>query len=768
MAEFDVVAIISANITKYKQALDEASRGMQELESGNLNSIGKIGKGTSTLGKTMTKGLTVPIAGLGTISTKTFMDFEKQMNRVKAISGATGKDFEAMEKQAIDLGASSVFSATEVAQAQEELASQGFSVNEIMAAMPGLLDLAAVSGGDLAMSAQAVGSGMNQFAIEGKDAIRVADVYARAAADTNAETADMAEAMKYAGPVANSLGLNLEETAAAIGIMSDAGIKGSQAGTSLRTGLARMAKPTEAMEEKMKELGLSFFDSQGKIKPLDQIIGELQGSFKGLTKEQKLAATETLFGKNAMSGMLALVESSPGEFKKLEDSLVNSSGAAKTMADTMNSGLAGAFEELSGKLETAGIIIGEKLAPHIENLSNWIGSLIDKFNALSPEQQDQIVKWGLILAALGPVLWIFGKIIGLAQSLWGVFGLLGKALIFLTSPIGLVVAAIGLLVGGFIYLWNTSEDFRNFFINLWNGIKNFFVSTVPEFFNAAVKWIGAIPGKVSVWFTNIKTKITTAVTNAYNSVVEWFSGIARKIGEYITNAYNSVVEWGQNLWNKAKEIGNNFVTNVITPIIQLPGKIWKWISQAAQNVVTWGGDLARKGSEAATKLFNAVVDGIKGLPGRMLSIGGDLVSGLWKGITGSFDWIKNKIFGFGAGVLGAVKGAFGIASPSKKTKEDGIFLVEGLMVGIKKMEREPGKLFGNMISGLQNVKPIGINAGYSGTSHVEKQLSLKTDEINRKPADIILKFGNRAFKAMAGDINNLNGRTMQLEEIYGM
>ena len=207
--------------------------------------VTKVGHGMSSVGSSMTHGITMPIMGIGVAAVKTALDFDHQMNRVKAISGSTSGEFKAMKAEAIDLGAKTQFSAREAAAGMENLASAGLKPQAIMKAMPGILDLAAVSGGDVAKSADAAASALNAFGLSADKSGHLADVYAKAAADTNAETADMAEAMKYAAPVAHSLGMSLEDTAASIGIMSDAGIKGSQAGTTLRGAMSRLAKPTD-------------------------------------------------------------------------------------------------------------------------------------------------------------------------------------------------------------------------------------------------------------------------------------------------------------------------------------------------------------------------------------------------------------------------------------------------------------------------------------------------------------------------------------------
>lgn len=205
---YSVVAKLSADVSQFTKGFADAQSSLRELQKeadklSMADKFQKVGSTLSSVGKTLSIGITAPLAAVGTAAVKTGADFEKQMNRVKAISGTTGKDFEALRQQAIDLGASSVFSATEVAQAQEMMASAGMSANEILAASPGIMDLAAVSGGDMALASEAAASSLNQFGLSADQAGHVADIFARAAADTNAETTDMAKIINW--PVAEKL-----------------------------------------------------------------------------------------------------------------------------------------------------------------------------------------------------------------------------------------------------------------------------------------------------------------------------------------------------------------------------------------------------------------------------------------------------------------------------------------------------------------------------------------------------------------------------------
>lgn len=384
-----------------------------ELAGGKMTSAAdKAG----SIGKKLTLGVTAPIIGIGTAAVNAGNDFEAQMSRVSAIAGAYGDDLEKLRELAVELGAETSFSATESAEAMENLASAGFGTQEIMAAMPGMLDLAASSGEDLASSADIAASTLRGFQLEASEAGHVADVLAKNAADTNAAIMDTGYAMKYIAPVAQSVGWSLEEVTAAIGVMADAGIKGEQAGTTLRGALTRLMKPTKDMNESMAVLGITFYDAQGKMKPLSTIVDELQKSTKNLTDEQRDNHLATIFGTEALSGMKVLLASSKEELDQMTDGLKNADGAAKKMADTMLDNTKGSIEEMNGSLETAGITIQKQLAPWITKGADKVTELANKFSELDENTQGTILTMGGIAAASGPVI----------KGLSGVTGGVGK------------------------------------------------------------------------------------------------------------------------------------------------------------------------------------------------------------------------------------------------------------------------------------------------------------------------------------------------------
>lgn len=430
------VTKVSSAVSRMKAIILGSGPAFKQFGSEIKASFDKINTSVSTVGnkllnvaKVAAVAGTAALVGIGKKVYDIAGGFESQMSRVQAISGATGNSFTKLRDQAIDLGAKTAFSATESAKGMENLASAGFSANEIMAAMPGMLNLAAVSGGDVALAAENSATALRGFGLEASQAGHVSDVFARAAADTNAEVADMSEAMKYIAPVAHSMGLSIEEVAASVGILSDAGIKGSQAGTTLRGALARLAKPTAAMQDTMSNLGLSFYDSQGNMKSMTDQISMLQNAFKGLTPEQQQNALVTLYGQESLSGMMALVAAGPDKLNKLTKSLENSNGAAEQMAKTMQNNLKSKVEQLGGALESVAIRVGDRLfpliAPQIEKLTTWIDRTFSKVNI--DGFFDKLAKYGKAMKAAfddvkGPVSDAFNAIGDSLDKMNGKFG----------------------------------------------------------------------------------------------------------------------------------------------------------------------------------------------------------------------------------------------------------------------------------------------------------------------------------------------------------
>ena len=521
-----------------------------------------------TTGGLLSKNVTLPIVGVGAAAVKTATDFEAGMSEVKAISGATGSEFDALRDKAIEMGAKTKFSASDSADAFKYMAMAGWDASQMMDGIAGIMDLAAASGEDLATTSDIVTDALTAFGLQASDSAHFADVLAQASSKSNTNVGLMGETFKYVAPVAGALGYSIEDTAVAIGLMANSGIKGSQAGTALRSTITRLAKPVGEAKDAVEELKISITNTDGTMKPLSQTMVELREKFAGLTEEQKAQYAAMLAGQEGMSGLLAIVNASDEDFQKLTDEINNANGAAEDMASVMMDNTAGAVEQLKGALESAGILIGEKLTPYIRKLAEWITGLVEKFNNLSAEQQDQIVKWGLIFAAVGPVLLILAKVISVVSTVVKAFKLFGTTITTIKTsidlvkagyaglatqmggipklvagistgfggmlaPIAAVIAVVAALVGAFVTLWKTNEDFRNKMIEIWNDIK----TSIDDFFDGVVERINAL----GFDFENITEVIKTVWLALCDVLAPVFEGAFNTIAIVLDGVFNQIL-----------------------------------------------------------------------------------------------------------------------------------------------------------------------------------------------------------------------------------
>ena len=287
--------------------------------------------------------------------------FEAGMSEVQAISGASGKDLEKLSAKAKQMGATTKFSATESATALKYMAMAGWKTNQMVSGLSGVMNLAAASGEDLGTVSDIVTDSMTAFGLKAKDSGHFADVLAKASSSSNTNVAMMGETFKYVAPLAGSMKYSIEDTATAIGLMANAGIKGSQAGTSLRSIITRLVKPPKDAATALNALGISTTKADGSMKPLRETMAELREKFSGLTESQKASYASSIAGQEAMSGLLAIVNASDSDFNKLQKAIDNSSGAAKKQADVMNNNLQGALYDLGSVAESVGIGIYEDI-----------------------------------------------------------------------------------------------------------------------------------------------------------------------------------------------------------------------------------------------------------------------------------------------------------------------------------------------------------------------------------------------------------------------
>jgi len=459
----NIIVQIGADISQFLNGINNATSQLHGLGS-SMQSIG------GAMAKSMGAATLAIGAGIG-VAVKSFSSFDTEMRKAGAIAGASADQLDAMKASAIDLGAKTSKGASEIAVAFSDMAAKGFDANQVIAAMPGIISASEASGEDLALTANTVSTALNVWGLEAKESSRVADVLAESANTSAAGIDDLGYVLKYAGAPAAALGISLEEVAAAAGIMTSAGLDGSSAGTSLRASLLALNNPAKAQQKIMKELGFSLTDSSGEAKGLAEMVGDLGSALEGETEAQKVATLGKLVGTEAVSGFLSLMKAGPAEIEKMTNSLENSAGASKAAADQMMAGIGGAFEQLSGAVESSVLILGEKLAPTIQNIAEYITGLIEKFNGLSEGTQEFIAKAalvtvgvlaigtgiGILIMGVGSVISTFATITGVMATVagslgiaGGAAGLLGAAFTVMTGPIGIAVAALvalGLGVG---------------------------------------------------------------------------------------------------------------------------------------------------------------------------------------------------------------------------------------------------------------------------------------------------------------------------------
>ncbi|WP_047504180.1 phage tail tape measure protein [Staphylococcus sp. ZWU0021] len=496
--------IANSSFTKAAQRADDMGT--------KFNNVGSSMKG---MGRSMTVGVTTPITlGLGAAIKKS-ADFEQQMSKVGAVSQASSSDLKAMSAQAVDLGAKTSKSASEVAEGMNELAQLGFSAKQVMAAMPGVISAAEASGADMATTATVMASSMNAFNIKASESGHVADMLATAANDSAADISYIGEALKYAGTPAHSLGVTMEDTSAAIEVMSNSGLKGEQAGTVLRASFIRLAKPTGQAAEKMKEMGIHLSDSKGKFVGMGNLIGQFKTNLQGMTKEQKLATVSQIVGTEAASGFLSLIDAGPTKINKYSKSLKNSDGASKKAADQMKKNLKGALEQLGGAFESLGIQVGKDLTPMIQAGAKGLQHFVEGFSSLPVWVRKGAIGLGLFAAATGPVLLATGLVIGAVGKAAQGYASLNRQMAVNTAEAAVNAGANKAAAGSLATTGKATKGQQGMFGKLGNMLS----MTTGRYgkLGKVAKLTGGILGKLALPLT-----ILTATFGIAYAKMDWF------------------------------------------------------------------------------------------------------------------------------------------------------------------------------------------------------------------------------------------------------
>lgn len=461
------VGYLDLDVSGFLEGLRSAQSEANQVSDNIATQLGKkssaIGEKLTSAGSTLTKTVTTPIVGLGTAAVTVTANFESAMSKVSAISGAVGDDFDALSDKAREMGASTKFSASEAAEAFQYMAMAGWKTEDMLGGIEGVLDLAAASGESLATTSDIVTDALTAFGLTANDTAHFADVLAAASSNANTNVSMMGETFKYAAPIAGALGYSIEDTAEAIGLLANSGIKGSQAGTTLRTIMNKLSGEVTICGEALGEFTVQTTNSDGSMRDFNDILDDCRVAFSQLSESEQASAASALVGQEAMSGFLALMNAAPSDIEKLRGAIADADGTAKDMAATMQDNLTGQLTILKSSLEELAISFGELLLPVIKDVVAGVQDLIAWLNGLDEGQKKTIATIATIAAVVGPVLLVlgklatgFGKIATVVGTVGGKLGMFASAASSTAAPAqaaaggvgGLAKSAMNLLAAG--------------------------------------------------------------------------------------------------------------------------------------------------------------------------------------------------------------------------------------------------------------------------------------------------------------------------------
>ena len=635
-------------ITKQEAAVNQSKAALTEMEAElkNVNAelarapfdeyaakAEKVGGTLTSVGQKLLP-LSTGIAGLGVAAVKTTADFDSEMSKVSAISGATGTDLDKLRGKAREMGAKTKFSASEAAQGMQYMAMAGWKTQDMMDGLEGIMNLAAASGEDLASTSDIVTDALTAFGLSAKDSSHFSDILAAASSNANTNVSMMGETFKYAAPVLGSLGYTAEDAALAIGLMANAGIKSSQAGTALRGAITNLAKPTDTVAAAMDKYGISLTDSSGKMLSLRELMEQLRQKLGGLSEAEQAQAAAALFGKEAMSGMLAIINGSDKDFEKLAGAIDNCDGSSEKMANTMNDNLQGQITILMSQLQELAISFGEILMPKIRDIVTHIQNFVDKLNAMDEGQKETILRIGMFVAALAPMLMGLGKVItfsanvsralgtlsaGLVKA-GGFSGVFTKALGLITSPAAIVVGVIAAITAVIIHLWNTNEDFRNTITAIWQKIKDAFTTFAAG--------ISERLSALGITFSDVTSAIKTIWDGFCNLLAPVLEAAFNTIAIALQTAFNVIL----GIWDVFSAVFSGDWSGAWEAVKGIFSSVWDGLKE----------------------YFSTIIGAVKGVADVFLGWFGTNWETVWNGVKTFFEGIWNGISSFFEGIWNGI------------------------------------------------------------------------------------------------------------------
>ena len=635
-------------ITKQEAAVNQSKAALTEMEAELKNANAELARApfdeyaakAEKVGGTLTSvgqkllPLSTGIAGLGVAAVKTTADFDSEMSKVSAISGATGTDLDKLRGKAREMGAKTKFSASEAAQGMQYMAMAGWKTQDMMDGLEGIMNLAAASGEDLASTSDIVTDALTAFGLSAKDSSHFSDILAAASSNANTNVSMMGETFKYAAPVLGSLGYTAEDAALAIGLMANAGIKSSQAGTALRGAITNLAKPTDTVAAAMDKYGISLTDSSGKMLSLRELMEQLRQKLGGLSEAEQAQAAAALFGKEAMSGMLAIINGSDKDFEKLAGAIDNCDGSSEKMANTMNDNLQGQITILMSQLQELAISFGEILMPKIRDIVTHIQNFVDKLNAMDEGQKETILRIGMFVVALAPMLMGLGKVITFSRNVsralgtlsaglvkaGGFSGVFTKALGLITSPAAIVVGAIAAITAVIIHLWNTNEDFRNTITAIWQKIKDAFTTFAAG--------ISERLSALGITFSDVTSAIKTIWDGFCNLLAPVLEAAFNTIAIALQTAFNVIL----GIWDVFSAVFSGDWSGAWEAVKGIFSSVWDGLKE----------------------YFSTIIGAVKGVADVFLGWFGTNWETVWNGVKTFFEGIWNGISSFFEGIWNGI------------------------------------------------------------------------------------------------------------------
>ena len=684
-----LVARLSLDTSDYDKGINSAKGALPSLSAGAV-AVGNLISGTFQAAGGKLKEFGGYIAGAG-------MSFESTMSEVSAISGATGKDFNDLTNKAKEMGQKTKFSATEAGEAFTYMAMAGWKTDDMLRGIDGIMNLAAASGENLALTSDIVTDALTAFGLGADKAGDFADIMAAASSNANTNVSLLGETFKYVAPVAGALGYKAEDTAVAIGLMANAGIKGSQAGTALRGMFSRLAKPSKETAQAMKKLGISMTDSSGKVKPLNDLLEQMRKKFSKLSAAEQAQYAASIAGQEGMSGLLAIVNASKKDFDDLTVAVNNSKGASEKMADTMNQNLAGKITILKSGVESLALAFYdgfkgtattavEGITKSVEKMTNkvnsWVNSapvqeklgkiaevvqrIIEKLNdGLEPALNVVIAVFDKVVTAIEFVVDNFDAIaaaVGSAVAAFAAFKAISTAMNFaklLTSPLGLVALAIFGIVTALKNAGVTMDDVKAVFQKGIDKIKKAWAKISPPI-EKTVRLIKGVFAPLANYITNVMNGAVTGVQFSFEGLVKGFQLVWENIKKVFAPIAQSFLKWFQNIDGVAiGEMLSQKFTEIVDKVKGIFSTIGEWIVTVF-NMVDWeavGNVFATFASSAwqiITDIFSAVGDklyewftsvdwqGVIDTVGGWASSAWDIISGALSIVAGKlYEWFTN-------------------------------------------------------------------------------------------------------------------------------